>query len=585
MPLDGVTVSAVVYELREKLLGGRVDKIYQPEKDEILLQIRAKGVNHKLLVSAGNAHPRIHLTQYNKDNPMKPPQFCMVLRKHLTGGKVMEIIQPDFERIVDIYIESMNEMGDRSVKRLSAEIMGKHSNIILTDNGIILDSIKHISFDKSSVRQVLPGIRLIPPPGSKQNPLDADYSGFKRSLAAIPGEKVQTIILRSYNGFSPVMSSEICERAGVSPDTEGQLGCDQIKNLYEAFYDCVKDIREHKYVNIIYFDASDKPIDFGSLLLTQYAGFNKALFNSPSEMTEVFCRERDSAYRMVQKTADLRKLIQGHIERCTKKANLYLQTLDEIKDREENRVRGELLIANIHAAKLGMTSLTVQNFYEPGYPDVTIQLEPNLTPSENAQRYFKKYSKAKRSFTALQDQIKRNNDDLAYLSGVQNSVDAAADESDIADIREELAETGFIRKRAFSGKQKIKKSKPIMFTSSDGFDIYVGKSNKQNDELTLRFAASDDIWLHTKEIPGSHVIIKANGKPVSDAAIRDGALLAAYYSKARQSSQVPVDYAFKKNVKKPNGAKPGMVIYEAYKTVYITPDESLVRRITAGQSG
>ncbi|MDR2648794.1 MAG: NFACT family protein [Clostridiales bacterium] len=575
MPLDGVTVSAIVHELREKLLDGRIDKIYQPENDEIILQIRAKGANHRLLMSAGSAQPRIHLTERVKDNPMKPPQFCMVLRKRLSGGKILDIIQPDFERIVEMIIESMNEMGDLSVKRLSVEIMGRHSNIILTDsNGAILDAAKHISFDKSSVRQILPGVRFTAPPGGKRDPLKEDKTGFDAALSAAPGEKIQTLIFRAYNGLSPVMSSEICERAGVSPDSmREQLNGARAENLFKVFSACMEDIREHKYVNMIYLDASGKPKDFGSLPITQYAGVSKIAFDSPSEMTEVFCRERDAVYRMRQKTADLRKLIQRNIERCAKKADIYMRTLEEIKDRENDRIRGELLTANIYSIKKGMTSITVQNFHEEGYPDAAIPLDPNLTPAENAQAYFKKYGKAKRSYAALQEQMRLNNEDMTYLEGVQNAVEAAADESDIADIRDELAETGFIKKRASNDRKKIKKSEPIKFISSDGFNIYVGKNNKQNDELTLRFASFDDVWLHTKDIPGSHVIIKCDGAPVSDTAVREAAQLAAYYSKARQGSQVPVDYTLKKNVKKPRGAKPGMVIYEANKTIYITPED------------
>ena len=579
MPLDGVTVSAIVHELRDKLQDGRIDKIYQPEKDEIIMQIRAKGANRKLLMSAGSAQPRVHLTQFNKDNPAKAPQFCMVLRKHLSGGKIVDIVQPDFERIVEIYIESMDEMADLSVKRLSAEIMGKHSNIILTgEDGIVIDAVKHISFDKSSVRQMLPGVMFTPPPGGKQNPLNEDKPGFEAVISAMPRESMQTMIFRAYNGLSPVMASEICERAGVSPDlTFERLSPDQKESLYEAFRTCKEDIKAYKYVNAVYFDALGKPKDFASQPMTQYAGFTKTLFDSPSEMTENFCRGRDSAYRMTQKTADLRKLLNQNVERCAKKADIYRKTLDEIKDRETDRVYGELLTANIYSIKKGMTTVDVQNFYEEGAPVITVPLDPDLAPAENAQAYFKKYNKAKRSYAALRDQIKHNDEDLAYLAGVQNSVDSAADESDIADIRDELAETGFIKKH--TAKQKIKKSMPMRFVSSDGFDIYVGKNNRQNDELTLRFAAQDDLWLHTKDIPGSHVIVRSGGRPVSDTAVSEAALLAAYYSRGRQSSQVPVDYAPKRNVKKPNGAKPGMVIYESYKTVYMTPDENAISRI------
>jgi len=580
MPLDGITISAIAHELREKLLSGRIDKIYQPEGDEIILQIRAKGANHKLLMSAGNAQPRIHLTKSGKENPLKPPQFCMVLRKHLTGSKILNIVQPGFERIIEIHLESMNEMGDLSAKRLSIEIMGKHSNIILIDeNNMVLDSAKHISYDKSSVRRIIPGVEFTTPPGGKQNPLEADKAGFEAALSASPGEKIQKSLFKAYNGLSPIMSCELCERASLSPDLlASQLNDEQIEGLFQAFSYCMEAVMACEYENTIYSD-SGMPIDFSSIDIIQYKGFSTASFDSPSEMTEVFCLERDTAYRIKQKTADLRKLIKQNIERCAKKSDKYKYTMDEIKDREDDRVKGELLTAYIHTAKKGMTTLSVSNYYEVDAPEITISMDPNLTPSENAQVYFKRYNKAKRSHIALQDQIKQNDEDLAYLSSVQNSIDSVANESDIADIRDELAETGFIKKRSSSSKKKAKKSKPIKYISSDGYDMYVGKNNKQNDELTLRFAASNDIWFHTKNIPGSHVIVKSNGATISDIAIKEAALIAAYYSKARQSSQVPVDYTFRKNVKKPSGAKPGMVIYDNYNTVYVTPQDDLIQGI------
>jgi len=585
MPLDGITISAIAHELREKLLSGRIDKIYQPEGDEIILQIRAKGSNHKLLMSAGNAQPRIHLTKIGKENPLKPPQFCMVLRKHLTGSKILNIVQPAFERIIEMHLESMNEMGDLSPKRLSIEIMGKHSNIILIDeNNMVLDSAKHISYDKSSVRRIIPGVEFTPPPGGKQNPLETDKEGFNMALSASPNEKIQTSLFRAYNGLSPVMSRELCERADLSPDSiVSQLNNEQIESLFQAFSHCMEAVQSCEYENAIYSD-SGIPIDFSSIAITQYKGFSTASFDSPSEMTEVFCLERDTAYRIKQKTADLRKLIKQNIERCTKKSDKYKHTLDEIKDREDDRIKGELLTAYIHTAKKGMTTLSVSNYYEVEAPEITISMDPNLSPSENAQVYFKRYNKAKRSFIALQDQIKQNDEDLEYLSSVQNSIDSVSNESDIADIRDELAETGFIKKRSSNSKKRAKKSKPIKYISSDGYDMYVGKNNKQNDELTLRFAASNDIWFHTKNIPGSHVIVKSKEATVSDIAIKEAALIAAYYSKARQSSQVPVDYTSRKNVKKPSGAKPGMVIYDNYNTVYVTPQDDLIQQIRLSEN-
>ncbi|MDR3240150.1 MAG: NFACT family protein [Clostridiales bacterium] len=581
MPLDGFTLSAVADELRAKIVGGRVDKIYQPEKDEVILHIRSRGVSHRLLMTANASHPRVHLTESAKENPMQAPLFCMVLRKHLTGGKILSVEQPEFERILIISIESLNEMGDLSLKKCIAEIMGKHSNIfLLNETGSILEAIKHISLDQSSVRPIQPGMTYTPPPGGKLNPLTVDRDNFYALLEKQNGLKIQEAIFRSFNGVSPLMGTDICLRAGLDPsDHPEEISAAQKEHLFQTFRRRAEEVLNGQFTPALYLDEQGQMLDFACLSLTSLPFHEKRAAASPSQLLETFYREKDKQYRLKQKTADLRKITQGHIDRCVKKQDIYQRTLGEIQDREWEKTRGEILLANMYALQKGMTSFTAENYYaraENGGapPLISIALDPLLTPSENAQKYFQKYNKGKRTHAALQEQIRRNSEDIAYLEGVAAAVEEAADEADIADIRDELIETGFLKKKKTGKKsQTQKKSKPLRYVSTDGFDIYVGKNNRQNDDLTLRFAAASDLWLHTKEIPGSHVIIRANGKPVSETAVLEAARLAALHSKAKHSSQVPVDYALKKNVKKPAGAKPGMVIYESQKTVYVTPAE------------
>ena len=575
MPLDGITLCSVVQELSATLAGGRVDKIQQPESDEIIMAIRSRGKNHRLLLTANANSPRIHLSGIAKTSPPQAPMFCMLLRKHLGGGRVLHITQPGFERIVEMAIESPNEMGDLSVKRLIIEIMGKHSNIMLVDaSGTIMDSVRHVSRELSSVREVLPGRAYARPPSQGKVPpvpVDGDY--FLSLITG--GKKVQQIIYQSYNGISPVMGSEICLRADVPPDAfpETVSEADKAK-LLASFTGLYRDVTDGIFDCRIY-NRDEGKREFSAIRLTLYLipGQSES-FASPSEMLETYYRRQDIYYRLAQKTTDLRKLVSNHLERCKRKAQLHNETLLEIEGREELRRFGELLTAYIYSVPAGADRVRVQDFYDNS--EIDILLDPTLSPSENAQRYFKSYNKAKRTFLALKDQMKANAEDLSYLDSVLAALVTVTTEEDIAEIRLELADQGFLKKRPQQGKNKgkVKKSKPLHYRSSDGFDIYVGKNNTQNDELTLRFAQPSDIWLHTKVIAGSHVIIQGGGGDIPEQTILEGAKLAAYHSKGRQSSQVPVDYTRRRHVRKPKGAKPGFVIYDSYKTLYVTPDEN-----------
>lgn len=584
MAFDGITISAINSELKKALLGGRIDKVYQPEKDEIIISIRSLGKAYKLLLTANASHPRLHLTKTQKDNPAQPPLFCMVLRKHLTAGKILDITQPNFERIVNIHIESINELGDYSTKKLIIEIMGRHSNIILVDeNNIVLDAAKRVTHDTSSVREVLPGKEYsFPPAKDKHNPLELSKAEFLNIIEEKSAKKINEIIYQSYNGISPSAACEICYRAKLDSTMRGEeLGEDDKLRLFESFEGLFKDIKEENFSPCIIYDDKNKIVDFSPIEMKQFSSYRIESYSSVSELMDIFYKKRDLTYRMGQKTHDLKKLITQNIERCVKKKDIQQKTLKSIENRETLRLYGELITSCIYAVKKGMTNFTTNNFYDENYSEITIPLDPNLTPAENAQKYFKKYNKAKRTFEALQIQIKQNDEELNYLEGVLNSVQNSTDEQDIKEIRSELAEQGFI-KRASKGKKDFrtpKKAKPLHFVSSDGYDIYVGKNNKQNDELTLKFARANDIWLHTKEIPGSHVIIVTNNTEVPNQTLNEAAMLSAFFSKAQNSSLVPVDYTPKKYVKKPSGAKPGMVIYETNKTAYVTPSEEEINKL------
>jgi len=582
MALDGIAISNITNELKTKLLGGRIDKIYQPENDEIIISVRCPGKAYKILITANASHPRIHLTEKNKPNPMQPPLFCMVLRKYLVSGKIINITQPEFERIINIHIESINELGDYSEKKLIVEIMGKHSNIILADeNNGILDAIKHISYEKSSVREVLPGKKYCFPPSGKINTMLLNEENFFLSVKNNHAKKLQNLIYESYNGISPSFASEICFRAGLdASDNVEETSYLNLKKLYESFKSIVEKIKNNDFSPEAVYSEKNKIVDFSSVEMTRYGSCKKQKFTSISDLLEFFYTEKDMLYRINQKSQDLKKLINNNIERCVKKKNIQLKTLKSISERDKLRLYGELITANIYAVKKGADSFTAQNFYDENSKDITIPLDPLLTPSENAQKYFKQYNKEKRTFAALQIQMKQNDEELEYLEGILISIQTSADEEDIKEIRQELYEQGFVKKaKQRKGKSKPIKSNPLHYISSDGYNIYVGKNNHQNDELTLKFARSNDIWLHTKKIPGSHVIIVTEGKEVPDSTLNEAALLAAFYSKGKNSTLVPVDYTPKKFVKKPSGAKPGTVIYETNKTAYITPSEEKVAKI------
>lgn len=574
MAFDAVSVRCLVNELNFTLVNGRIDKIHQPEKDELTIHIRTYTENYKLTLSAGSANPRVHFTAHSKKNPLTAPMFCMLLRKHLSSGKITAVEQIGFERIIRFSIESYNELGDLTTKYLITEIMGRHSNIILTDSDMkILDSIKHIDATVSSVRQVMPGLTYTYPPAQDKIPLtevqlDTPIN-FNQPVRA------DKLLLSSIGGISPLTAREIVYRAFQTTDIRAQeLNTNRQARLKTVLYAFAEEIRNNKYNPCMITDKlTEKLLDFSPIEIKQYESTAEIKdFDSMSELLDKFYYTRDMRERMRQKSAGLVKLVNNNIERLSKKINIMTNTLADAENKELYRIKGDLITSNLYRLEQGMKQAELENFYEPDMPKITIELDPRFTPSQNAQRYYKRYNKAKTAETEAAKQLKVSRLELDYLESTLVAIENAELESDINAVKAELTKQGFAAKRTDKQKKNQSVSKPLHFVSCDGFDIYVGKNNTQNDYVTTKLANSQDIWFHTKNIHGSHAVIKLGlDKNVPESTMREAAQIAAYYSKARESSQVPVDYCPVKNVKKPNGAKPGMVIYEGYNTVYVSP--------------
>ncbi len=578
MPLDGVVLAGIRSEIK-KICGARVDKIYQPERDEIIIKFRGYGASYNLLLSACANAPRVHFTNQAKENPLQAPMFCMVLRKNL-NGKLCDCIQPKFERILELWFDTVNEMGDNVKKRLIVEIMGKHSNIILVDeDGTVIDSAKRVTLEMSSVRQILPGRTYVAPPSDKLDPLTQDESLFD-CIINEQARAYKNSIYQSFNGISPLAATEICHRArvesGFSPNSDAAAQ-NSARAIAQQFSGFVNEIKKEEFNPLIY--DLGKGGEFYSLALKMYESLPSRTFETVSVMLEEYYREKETRFRLSQKSADVSKIISQNIERCVKKTELFERTRNEIKDLEKERLYGELLTANIYRIQAGQDVAVVENYYDQS--TVSIPLDKSKTPTENAQAYYKKYQKNKRTEKALEEQSAQNREELLYLESVMSAIESCFEEVDIEEIRDELRELGYIKKGVKKQKRQ-KKAQWLHYKSEDGFDIYVGKNNKQNDELTMRFAEGNDIWLHTKNIPGSHVIIRTNNSEPPAKTIEEGAMLAAYFSKAQNGSMVPVDYTKKRHVKKPAGSKPGFVIYETNQTAYVTPSKDKLPVLVEG---
>ncbi|XWN51743.1 NFACT family protein [Anoxybacillus flavithermus] len=562
MSFDGVFTYAMTKELQRTLVGGRISKIYQPSSYELVFHVRSHGRNYKLLLCAHPTYARIHLTNETYDNPSEPPMFCMLLRKHMEGGIIEAITQVDFDRIIIIHVKARNELGDVCTKQLIIEMMGRHSNIILVDEqtNTIIDSVKHLSPAVNRYRTVLPGAPYISPPShNKLNPLDATEETVLKKIDFLAG-KLADQLVATFMGISPLFAREVVHRAGLANRA----------TLPKSFMSLIAEVRNEAFTPCIY--RGQKEI-FYALPLTHMDGEVQS-FATFSEMLDRFYFGKAERDRVKQQAHDLERFVANEKAKNEKKLMKLQQTLEEAKQAEQYRLYGELLTANLYAVERGMKEVEVVNYYDENGATVTIPLDEQKTPSENAQSYFQKYQKAKNSLAIVQEQIERTKEEIAYFDTILQQLETASPK-DIEGIRDELIEQGYLRARAT--KQKKQKPRTIeleRYISSDGTEIFVGKNNKQNDYLTNKFASKDDIWLHTKDIPGSHVVIKS--KQPSEQTIIEAAHLAAYFSKARHSSSVPVDYTRVRYVKKPSGAKPGYVIYENQQTIYVTPDEDLV---------
>mgnify|MGYP002510839467 FL=1 len=585
MAFDGITVAAVAKELGDTLAGGRITKIAQPETDELLLTIKTSDGAYRLYISASASLPLIYLTDENKPSPMTAPNFCMLLRKHIGNGKITGVSQPGLERIICLDIEHLDELGDLCRKKLIIEIMGKHSNIIFCDDkDMIIDSIKHVNAQMSSVREVLPGRSyFIPDTMSKQDPLTVKAGEFITALTSKP-MRLGKALYTSFTGISPVVAEEICHLSGLESDmTASDLSKDMLDHLYRQFTYYIEPVKTGEYHPVIYYNGNS-PQEFCALPLSHYgqpssaAGSLKAYqtytareFDSISLVLKNYYATKNTITRIRQKSTDLRHVVQTALERNRKKYDLQSRQLKDTENREKYKVYGELINIYGYGLPAGSREMTALNYYTD--QEITIPLDPVLTPQENSQKYFARYNKQKRTFEALTALIHETADDIQYLESIGNALDIAMSEADLIQIKEELVQSGYIRRKAVKKKIKMT-SRPLHYISSDGYHMYVGKNNLQNDELTFSFASGNDWWFHAKGAPGSHVIVKTNGDELPDSTFEEAGRLAAYYSKNRGSDKVEIDYVEKKHVKKPNGAKPGFVVYYTNYSLVIDSDIS-----------
>ncbi|SDX32985.1 Rqc2 family fibronectin-binding protein [Salimicrobium album] len=566
MAFDGIVTRATVHELNETLQTGRITKIYQPTETELVFQVRKDRTNHSLLVSAHSVYSRFHLTEDSYHNPKQPPMFCMLLRKHLVGGFLERVEQIENERIVHMQIRTKNEIGDETLKTVIIEIMGKHSNVMLVDRegGHILDSIKHLPPAQNTYRTIMPGQPYIAPPGQgKISPLNLDGEDIVRKLDFNSG-KMDRQLLNIVMGFSPVITKEVVYRAGLG----------NVSGFSEA-YDSLKElITSHSYTPAVY----DGEKETFHVLPLEHLNAERTVYTSVSKMLDAYYSGKAERDRVKQQAGDLHRFLKNEIDKNHRKIKKHEETLKKSEASEDYQKLGELLTAHMHMVKNGDAEVTVTDYYKEDQPDLVIDLNPNKTASQNAQNFFQTYQKLKNSKIYVEKEIRKTEGEIEYLERLLQQVEAARTQ-DVEEIREELRDEGYMKKRVNTGKRKNKKQKPSpeKYTASDGTELYVGRNNLQNEYVTSKLANKEDIWLHAKDIPGSHVVIKDNDP--TEETLTEAAQLAAYFSKYSASSSVPVDYTKIKYVKKPSGAKPGFVTYDRQKTLFVTPEEKSIRQL------
>lgn len=567
MPFDGIVTRAVTEELKKDLIPGRITKIYQPTPTELVFTVRSKGKNHSLLLSIHPTYARFHITEDIYKNPKEAPMFCMILRKYLSGAIIEAIEQKGMERIITFTIQSKNEIGDISQKLLIFELMGKHSNVMLVDKekGHILDSLKHIPISQNRHRIILPGQKyILPPDQNKMNPLEISSEDFIKRLDFNAG-KMDMQFVQTLEGFSPFIAKELLHRIG--------FGSTSVYT--DKFNEIKEQLIENKYVPAIYRNNKE---DFHVIPISSFSG-DVEYFKDVNKMLDAFYSGKAERDRVKQQAKDLYRFIHNEKNKNERKLKKHEKTIKKAENAEEYQRLGELLTAHMHLISKGDKEVKVLDYYDPEQKERIIPLNPNKTPSENAQNYFKTYHKLKTSKHVVEKEIEKTKEEISYFDQLLQQMDVAGVE-DIEEIREELREEGYLKKQK-KDKKKNKPSKPVpeKYISSDDTEILVGKNNKQNEYLTIRLARRDEIWLHTKDIPGSHVIIRSS-EP-SQKTLEEAAVIAAFFSKSQNSSSVPVDYTKVRHVKKPNGAKPGFVIYENQKTLFVTPSKDIVNGLRA----
>ena len=583
MPLDAISLRAVVEELRPQLLNLRIDKVQQPARDQVILLLRG---NKRLLLNAGANAPRLQLTELLRDNPAEPPMFCMLLRKHLVGARVAEITQPGLERLVRIELDVTDDFGQPGHRALVLEAMGRRSNLILLDGeNRVIDCMRRVDAEMSAARQVLPGLFYEPPASTGRLPfLEETEEGLAEKLAQVnPEIQLDRFLLDAYFGISPLMARELSFRA--CGETDGRLcnldeaGRSRFQDTFFAFANCVK---ENRFTPIV-LKREGVPFEFSALPVHQYGlAAETETFESFSALLDSFYEAKERQERVRQRGADLIRTATTARDRVRRKLALQEKDYAATQERDALRLSGDLITANLYRMERGQSKLVCQNYYDEDLAEVTIPLDPLLTPQQNAAKYYKEYNKAKTAEEVLTQQIEQGTAELDYLESVLAALSEAENERDLAQLREELTQSGVLSAKQTRNKKlrgKPAQAKPFHYRTSDGFDVFAGKNNLQNDLLTLKTAFKSDIWFHTQKIHGSHVILVTDGREPTDEAMTEAAMIAAYHSRGRSSSLVPVDYTPVRQVKKPAGAKPGMVIYHVYQTAYVTPNEAEVEKL------
>jgi predicted ribosome quality control (RQC) complex YloA/Tae2 family protein len=574
MAFDGIVIAGLVHELNRTVLNTKINKIAQPENDELLLTCKGPGGQNRVAISASASLPFLYLTEENKQSPLQAPTFCMVLRKHIANGRIIRIWQPHMERIVNIEIEHLNEMGDICHKTLIIELMGKHSNIIFCDeDGTIIDSIKRVSSAVSSLREVLPGKPYFIP-ATQGDKFDGRTMDAAQVLAAIQDKPltVTKAIYTTFSGVSPLIASEIAFRSGLDGDAPlASYSPEQLLHLANHIAWFFEDVKNEDFHPVI-VRKNGKPLEFSAVPLSMYSDCEISQEASISRVLEIFYAEKNVYSRIHQKSSDLRRIVNTALERNQKKYQLQQKQMADAGKRDKYKLYGELLNVYGYNLQEGSKELVCENFYDEN-KEIKIPLDPTLSARENSQKYFDKYGKLKRTAEALETQLAETKSQIDHLESIQNSLEIALSADDLVQIKDELIEYGFIKKHRTGKKQKVK-SKPFHYRSSDGYDMYVGKNNYQNDELTFKFATGNDWWFHAKGMPGSHVIVKSGDGKMPDRVFEEAGQLAGYYSKGRESDKIEIDYLQKKNVKKPAGSAPGFVVYYTNFSLTIHPDIS-----------